>query len=181
MRLFIAVTLPQKIRMLLHHMGNCLQGARAVPEEQIHITLRFLGDVEGGQFHVIRESLHEVQMDPFFLSLRGTGHFPPRGNPRVIWAGLNKTEQLPRLKKRVDRALLKCGIPPEGRKFSPHITLARCKTTSVRRAAEFLSGNALLHSEDFAVDAFHLFSSSLTPKGAIHTLEESYPLDTDLR
>lgn len=178
-RLFAAVEIPKNIQVYLHSMGRSLHGGRPVPEEQIHITLRFIGEVDGALFHDIRENLREVKSQSFDLGIRGVGHFPPRGKPRVIWAGLKQSDPLARLKKKIDSSLLKCGLPPENRKFSPHVTIARLKNCSMQRVTDFLSGNAFLEFEDFRVDCFHLFSSKLSQKGATHIVEESYPLLSD--
>ncbi len=175
-RLFVAVELPPDILLSLKDLGRGIPGARPVPAEQIHLTLCFLGEVEGVLFRDIRECLFEVEGKPFSLQVRGVGHFPPRGTPRVIWAGVSPTEELLRLKKRVDRALLSSGVAPERRKFSPHITLARLRNSPIQRVSAFLAGNSFLQTPDFVVDSFHLFSSRLGKSGALHTLEESYGL-----
>ncbi len=175
-RLFIAIDPPQDIRSYLKGLGRGIPGARPTPEEQIHLTLHFLGEVEGTMFKDIRESLLEVKIDSFPLRISGVGHFPPRGKPRVIWAGVTPTDDVIRLQKRVGNQLLACGFVPEKRKFSPHITLARLHNSPLQRVTEFLAGNSFLKSPSFTVDHFHLFSSQLGRNGAIHTLEESYLL-----
>ena len=108
--------------------------------------------------------------------MKGVGHFPPRGAPRIIWAGLEKSETLMFLRKKIDTALLQIGVTPEKRKFSPHITLARLKNTPPQKVARFLSGNGLFSQEPFQVEDFKLYSSTLTPKGAIHKVERIYSL-----
>lgn len=175
-RLFIAIDPPPDIRSYIKDLGRGIPGARPVPEEQIHLTLHFLGEVEGTLFKDIRESLLEVKKDPFSLQISGVGHFPPRGKPRVIWAGVTPTDEIIRLQKRVGKELLACGVALEKRKFSPHITLARLHNSPLQRVSEFLSGNSFLKSPPFTVDSFHLFSSQLGRNGALHTLEESYLL-----
>ena len=175
-RLFVAVELPPNILLQIKDLGRGIPGARPVPAEQIHLTLCFPGEVERSLFQDIRECLFEVRKKPFFLQVSGVGHFPPGGTPRVIWAGVTPTEELVRLKKRVDKALLGCGVEPERRKFSPHITLARLRNSPIQRVSAFLAGNSLLHTPEFTVDSFHLFSSRLGKKGALHILEESYEL-----
>ncbi len=177
-RLFIAITLPQPIRLMLHSMGRGIPNARPVKEEQIHLTLRFIGEVEGSMFKDIQESLTSVELLPFSISIKGVGHFPPRGKPRIIWAGVQPTEQLIRLRNKIDSQLTRCSIEPERRKYMPHITLARLKNTSLKRVGEFLSGNSFFQTEAFSVEGFHLYSSKITQKGAIHTIEQSYPLVT---
>lgn len=175
-RLFIAVELPSDIRLYIKDLGRGIPGARPLPAEQIHLTLRFIGEVEGTLFQDIRECLFDVKKTPFSLQVSGVGHFPPRGIPKVIWAGVTPTEELVRLKKRVDRVLLTCGIDLEKQKFSPHITLARLRNSPIPRVSEFLAGNSFLQTPEFTVDSFHLFSSRLGKSGALHTLEESYGL-----
>lgn len=157
-------------------MGRSLPGGRAVAVEQIHITLRFIGEVEGSIFKDIRENLATVAVTPFTVAIRGVGHFPPRGKPRVLWAGLAPVEPLIRLKRKIDTSLLQCKIAPDSRKFSPHVTIARLNTTPLKRVTLFLAGNAFLQFDEFTVDCFDLYSSRLTQKGAIHTLEERYSL-----
>ncbi len=175
-RLFVAVELPPEILLSIKDLGRGIPGARPVPAEQIHLTLCFPGEVESSLFQDIRECLFEVKIKPFPLQVSGVGHFPPRGAPRVIWAGVTPTEELVRLKKRVDKALLSCGVELERRKFSPHITLARLRNSPIQRVGAFLAGNSFLQSPEFTVDSFHLFSSRLGKSGALHTLEESYEL-----
>ncbi len=175
-RLFTAIPLPLLVRSSLHAMGRSIQRARPVPEDQIHITLRFIGEVEGSRVHDIKMSLSSVQLSPFSLAVQGVGHFPPRGKPRVVWAGLNPVDQLCVLKKRIDSSLKHCGIPPEQRKYSPHVTLARLKNTPLKRVTEFLAGNSFLAFEELQICSFDLYSSKLTQKGAVHSLEQSYEL-----
>ncbi len=175
-RLFIAVPIPEDMRRQLHAMGRSLPGGRAVVEEQIHLTLRFIGEVEGALFKDIRENLYTVEAAPFRVGIQGVGHFPPRGKPRVVWAGLQPKDPLVRLKRKIDTCLIQCGLPPDNRKFSPHITLARLNNPPMQRITGFLAGNAFLRFDDFEVDRFLLYSSKLTNKGAVHTLEADYSL-----
>ena len=153
-----------------------IPGARWIALDQLHLTVRFIGDVDGALFLDIKTALAETNISPFNIQMKGVGHFPPRGAPRVIWAGLEKSEPLLLLRKKIDAALLKIGVTPEKRKFSPHITLARLKNTPPQKVANFLSGNSLFSQKPFQVDDFKLYSSTLTPKGAIHKVERIYSL-----
>ena len=173
-RLFIAIDLPQDSIELISGMGRSIPGSRPVAAEQLHLTLRFIGEVDHGLFHDIQEQLQLVRFSPLTLALQGVGHFPPRGKPRVLWAGITPITELTKLKNRIDTQLVRCGLPPEKRKFAPHITLARLKNPSIERVSQFLAGNNLLKSPEFTVDCFHLYSSHLTKNGAIHTIEASY-------
>ena len=175
-RLFIAVDLPNDIRNSLGNMSFGIPGARWVDPQQIHLTVRFIGEVDGSAFLDIKESLDQVESAPFPLQLKGVGHFPPRGKPRVLWVGIEQSQPLQSLKKRIDAVLSGVGLEPEGRKFSPHITLARLKNSPVQKVANFLAGNGLFSQEPFEVSDFKLYSSTLTPKGAIHKVEKVYPL-----
>ncbi|HID70416.1 MAG TPA: RNA 2',3'-cyclic phosphodiesterase [Desulfobacterales bacterium] len=175
-RLFVSIDPPRDIRSYIKYLGRGIPGARLTPEEQLHLTLHFLGEVEGTMFKDIREALLNVKKDPFLLQVRGVGHFPPRGNPKVIWAGVSSTEDLIRLQKAIGKELHACGVELEKGKFSPHITLARLHNSPLQRVIEFLAGNSFLTSPSFTVDSFHLYSSQLGRNGAHHILEESYPL-----
>lgn len=178
-RLFVAIELPEWVKAELSGLSFGLPNTNWVPDEQLHLTLRFIGEVDKVQFEEIAQALTEVQLDPFDLVLEGVGTFPPRGTPTVLWVGVEKSEPLLQLRRRVDSALNQAGVPPEGRKFSPHITLARLKDAPMSRLGPFLTGHALYKLEPFEIEEFHLFSSQLTSKGAIHTLEETYSLLED--
>jgi RNA 2',3'-cyclic 3'-phosphodiesterase len=175
-RLFIAVDLPETIKKNLDSMSFGIPGAKWVAPEQLHLTVRFIGEVDGARFRDIKDVLDELHLKPFSLQLKGVGYFPPRGAPRVLWIGLAKSEPLQLLRKKIDTALIRAGVEPEGRKFSPHITLARLKNSPVHKIANFLSGNGLFSQEPFQVEDFKLYSSTLTPKGAYHKVERIYPL-----
>jgi 2'-5' RNA ligase len=175
-RLFIAVDLPEIIKKNLELMSFGIPGAKWVASEQLHLTVRFIGEVDGALFHDIKNRLAGVHLSSFSLQLKGVGYFPPRGEPRVLWVGLDKSEPLQLLRKKIDSALLRASVEPEGRKFSPHITLARLKKSPVQKIANFLSGNGLFSQEPFQVEEFKLYSSTLTRKGAIHTVERIYSL-----
>ncbi len=175
-RLFVGIALPATVRRLLSNLGATVPGARPVPEEQIHLTLRFIGEIEAGLFLDIKERLEELDSNPLTTGIRGVGHFPPRGKPRVIWAGLESAGDIIILRNRINYLLKLAGIEPERRKFHPHVTLARLKDSAPERVAAFLQTNALLNSPPFVVDQVHLYSSRLHPDGAVHTVEAAYPL-----
>ncbi len=175
-RLFVAIELPEWVKAELSGLSFGLPGANWVPDDQLHLTLRFIGEVDRVQFEEIGQALTEVQLDPFDLVLEGVGTFPPRGTPNVLWVGVEKNEPLLQLRRRVESALVQAGVTPEGRKFSAHITLARLKNAPMNRLGEFLTGHALFQLDPFEVEEFHLFSSQLTSRGAIHTLEATYSL-----
>ncbi len=174
-RLFVGIEIAPSARRLLSSLGATVPGARTVPEEQIHLTLRFIGEVDTNSFADIRESLEGLAYKPLRLCISGTGHFPPRGQPRVLWAGVEPAGDIIILRNRVNNQLRLCGIKPEQRKYHPHVTLARLKNTSPKKVAGFLAANAHLQSPPFSVNHVCLYSSILHPRGAIHRIEAIYP------
>ena len=175
-RLFVAIDLPEQIKEEIAAFSRTLTGARWVPMEQFHLTIRFIGDVDEKTFQLIREALKRVSGAPFHLTLRDTGHFPQGREPRVLWIGMEKSPMLVHLQERVERAVIAAGIPPETRRFSPHITLARLRNSSAAEVSEWEQRQAAFRDPVFPVDEFHLYSSSLTRDGAIHRREATYPL-----
>ena len=175
-RLFVAVDLPSEIQEELATICFGLPGARWVPADQLHLTLRFIGEVDGNLFKDIKEMLSAVTTEPFTMRLKGVWHFPPRKRPRVIWVGIEANDPLLRLSGKVESVLVRGGLAPEGRKYSPHLTIARLKETPAVKAGNFIAANGLFASPSFTVQEFLLYSSKLTAKGAIHTIEKIYPL-----
>jgi len=176
-RLFIAVDFPAEVNEHIANICFGVPGAKWVPKDQSHLTLRFIGEVDDNQYSQIAYALSDVNASRFNLSLRGTGHFPPRNTPTVLWVGIEENEAMMTLKEAIEDSLKSTGIGPEDRKYSAHITVARLgKNTPIRKVADFLSANGLFKIPDVPVDAFHLYSSVLTPSGAVHRKEASYPL-----
>lgn len=177
LRLFVALDLPDAIKDDLEGLALNLPDARWMAREQMHLTLRFIGEVDGGTFRDIEEALAAVPGHPFELRLQGLGHFPPRGEPRVLWVGVEKSAELKGFKRRIDATLREVGLPPDPRKFSPHVTLARFRQPPPRnRLASYLMRHSLYRSEPFAVSGFRLYSSWLRPEGALHRVEAGYDL-----
>lgn len=175
-RIFVAIDLPQLVRRELAVISSDLPGARWVKEGQIHLTLRFIGEVDDGLFQDIREALADIKSSVFTMRLVGLGFFPPRKLPHVLWVGVEPVDPIVALRNRVESLLVQMGLEPEGRKFSPHVTLARLRDTPVAIFSRYLAENALFVSSEFKVDAFYLYSSILTHNGAIHQVEANYPL-----
>lgn len=176
-RLFVALDLPDQIQDSLEPLARGLGDVRWSPPEQRHLTMRFIGEVHNGVLQDVIEALALVPAAPLELRLKGLGHFPPRGEPRVLWVGVEKSAELNSLKRRIDWALKQAGLPPESRKFAPHVTLARIRAPlSPNRLASYLMRHSLYRSEPFPVSTFHLYSSWLRSDGADHQLEASYEL-----
>jgi 2'-5' RNA ligase len=176
-RLFISADLPQRARDRLSEISCGLPGANWVPPEQLHLTLRFIGEVDHNVLAGIQDALDGVQTRSFYLSLKGIGHFPLRGDPEVLWAGVPKCDDLMRLRNRIESQLIRNGVQPDARKFHPHVTLARLKDSRSQWVGNYIVENSLFSLQEIPVQGFSLYSSRLTPEGAVHNLEGSYPLE----
>ncbi len=176
MKLFVALDLPESVDMQLSWLGGGIHGARWEPAEKLHLTLRYLGEVDGGERKQVEAALERVDFESFPLAIRGVGHFPPRGQPRSVWAGVDDASQLDRLHHRIGHALDAIGIDGDRRKFAPHVTLARLRHSPEQEVAEFLARHALLSTPPWTVDAFALYSSTRGPRGSKYAIERVYPL-----
>ncbi|HSO08696.1 MAG TPA: RNA 2',3'-cyclic phosphodiesterase [Desulfoprunum sp.] len=174
-RLFTAIDIPAAIQDRLHLLGRQVHGARAVPSHQLHLTLSFIGEVEDHRLQPIQQALAAIAAPPFAIVLQGIGCFPPRGTARIIWAGVQPQPLLLRLHDLIQASLVPCGIIGETRSYSPHITIARIKTPAAG-VRTFVVDYAAFITEEIPVKEFVLYSSRLTPQGAIHTVERRYPL-----
>jgi 2'-5' RNA ligase len=176
MRLFIAIELPEDVKRLLGRMRGDIPGARWVPVEQLHLTLSFLGEVDEETAKLLTKELAAIQAPGFALRFAGTGCFPGRNRPRVIWVGLEPEPLLNNLASLVRKAVLSCDIPQEDRPFSAHITLARLKFPASREVAAFIDQPQKQSIPPVAVREFILFQSRLMQQGAIHTPIKSFSL-----
>lgn len=175
-RLFAGIELPDDVRHKLGGLACGLPGAKWVPVENLHVTLRFIGDIDEGKARDIDAALGGVRAAAFDLALKEIGFFGPARAPRVLWAGVERGAALNGLHAKVEKAVVEAGIAPEGRKFKPHITLARFRERPPSRLGDYISGNGMFHAGPFAVERFTLFSSQLKPGGALHRVESVYPL-----
>ncbi|RKY19651.1 MAG: RNA 2',3'-cyclic phosphodiesterase [Planctomycetota bacterium] len=175
-RLFVALPLPESALAALAPLCSGLRGARWVAAERQHLTLEFVGAVDGPMARRVEQTLGAVRAATFTLRLRGLGHFPPRGAPRVVWAGLPPSEPLARLQRDVRGRLLRLGLPLERRRFAPHITLARLQGTRPADVLEHRLEHGGLDGPDLPVPCFSLFASVLGRDGAVHRPLASYPL-----
>lgn len=174
-RLFVALDLPDALRQRLALMGGGVPGARWQRPEQMHLTLRFIGEVEPPLFADICAALAGVTGAPFTTRLTGIGQFGDR-KPRAIWAGVERVEPLLRLQHKIEHALQRIGLAPEGRRYTPHVTLARLRNAPREAVATFCQAHNLFGSEPFPVTCFHLYSSHLSSEGSRYLIEESFPL-----
>ena len=173
-RLFVAIDLPDSMRQLLAGLDPHIRGVRWARPDQMHLTLGFFGDVLEHAELKLRGKLNAVEFGAFFLPVNGVGAFSSKGAPKIIGIGVGKAHpHLFQIHKRVHEAALAAGIEPELRPWHPHITIARCRDVSIQGLRKFLQSNAEFDAGMIRVDAFHLYSSRLTPAGPIHTREVS--------
>ncbi len=157
-------------------LGCGVPGARWVRPENMHLTLRFIGEVENGTADDVDAALGTVAAAPFDLSFAGVGHFGKPSAARILWAGVNPNDALDHLQAKVEAAVTRAGLPAEQRRFSPHITLARLKRAQSGRVEQFVAEHAGFRAAPITIDRFVLYSSFLSSSGAIYTLEAEYSL-----
>lgn len=178
-RLFIALAVPSAVRDALVALAEPLPGLAWTRPDQLHVTLRFLGDVPVEKIEPIVARLAQVRVAPFILPIEGTGSFPPNGPARVLWIGTGSGHpRLFQLRQRLDDALLAAGLPLDVRVFLPHITLARATEKAAGAAARWLKTHREAFAPPFMAEAFDLCASELRPEGAVHVLKQRFPLAT---
>lgn len=175
-RLFVALTLPELLAQQIALVQGGIPGARWEAAEKLHMTLRFIGEVEGEDVDAVTQALGRVKARAFELVLAGVGHFPPRGEPRALWIGVREPGPVVDLQGRIEAELRRSGSEPETRKFVPHVTLARLQRTSSRKVADFLGHHALFEAPPFTVADFALMSSVLGPAGSKYRVEQRFGL-----
>ena len=175
-RLFVAIPLPDTVRSQLTLLQSGLQGARWIKPENIHLTLRFIGEVPNDVAGDIDMALTQVAAPSFGLHLDGIGNFARGKHPHALWVGVAKSEPLMRLQAKIESALVRAGLEAETRKFSSHVTIARLRDVRKGRVEDWAAAHGAFRSESFPVERFVLFSSFLSSSGAIYTEEASYPL-----
>ncbi len=174
-RLFTGLEIPQSVAQSLAMMRGGLPGARWIDAENYHLTLRFIGDVDDVLAREIAGVLARVHRRPFELRLDGLTSFGGR-KPRAVVAAAAPVAPLMELQAEHERLLQRLGLEPEGRKYTPHVTLARLRDSSSHQVADYLAARGHYRSAPFAVSRFVLFSSRASVGGGPYVVEEAYPL-----
>lgn len=175
MRLFVAIPLPEAVKNVIVRSCRSFPLLRWVRPEQLHLTLRFIGEAPPEQLPVLTSALAEVAVPAFDLQTDGCGFFPDERRPQVFWLGLVPAPELLRMQAEIETALLAAGLPGETRPFVPHLTLLRFNVRPrPELPAEIGRNFAGLPPQRFPCSGFNLYSSLLTPAGAIHTVEAVY-------
>jgi 2'-5' RNA ligase len=175
-RLFVGLSLPSDVRQRLAAMSGGVPGARWEPEENFHLTLRFIGEVEHGQADDVHGELSKLHMPGFEIILSAIDWFGSGDNARVLYVGVDKNEMLQRLQNKVENAVQRAGLPPETRKWRPHVTLARLRDTPPQRLAAFREAYNLFRAGPIPVREFALFSSHPGKGNAVYHEEATYGL-----
>jgi 2'-5' RNA ligase len=174
-RIFTGLEIPDEVRRALDMLRGGLPGARWIDPENYHLTLRFIGDVDDMLAREIASLLGKVRRTEFELRFDGLSSFGGR-RPRAVVATLAPTQELMELQAEHERLMQRVGLEPEGRKYTPHVTLARLRDSSSRQVADYLTTRAFLQPLPFKVSRFVLFSSRSSVGGGPYVIEAAYPL-----
>jgi 2'-5' RNA ligase len=180
-RLFVALEIPTAVRESLAAILKSLRVLSSQPRwvrpENLHVTLKFIGEWAPEKLDALRSALAAVRLDqPVALDFRGLGFFPNEKRPRVFWAGIEASPDLITLASEIDRATEKLGIPGEQRAFSPHLTLARFEPPGLpEKLRGAIQENAAREFGSLHTSEFHLIESKLKPSGAEYTTLQTFP------
>ena len=176
-RTFVAIPMPEDAAARLANLVRGLSVGRRVPEDNLHLTLAFIGEVSDDGLEELHDALSGVRARPVELRFQGLGTFGD-DRPRAVWAAVDADSALVDLQKQVERAARKAGLSPEARRFVPHVTLARLKghREDAVPLARFLGERGAASPPPVPVVAFSLMSSQLRPEGAIYEELARYPL-----
>ncbi|MXP25360.1 RNA 2',3'-cyclic phosphodiesterase [Altererythrobacter indicus] len=176
-RLFIGISPPDWLKSQLIATMDGVEGARWQNEKQLHLTLRFVGDVDTALADRLAKALEEVcsGCPAFPLAMEGAGTFEKNNQAQMLWAGVSHSPELIALQKRVEQICQMVGLEADTRVFVPHITLARLNSSS-GPVQPFLDRNADLSSEVYRVERIILYESHLSQTGSIYKEVKHYPL-----
>jgi 2'-5' RNA ligase len=176
MRLFVGLDFPWEIKQMLGSLAGGIQGARWVPPQNIHLTLRFIGEVPPHRAEEIDHALAALRGRAFPLVLAGVGTFAKGGQENSLWVGAEKNPSLAALQSKIETALRRAGCEPERRRFTPHVTLARLRDVAEGKLAGFVQGHNLFRAGPMQVEHFVLFRSLLGKEASVYTPEVEYAL-----
>jgi RNA 2',3'-cyclic 3'-phosphodiesterase len=172
LRLFVGIALPPELKLRLSILCSGVPGARWADPGNYHLTLRFIGEVDEGLAGDIDAALAQLRAPRFDVSLAGVGHF----GDRMLWVGVEKNPALVHLRDKVESVLVRLGLPPETRRYAPHVTLARLRNANLAKLQSFIEANALFRADAFRVERFSLVASYQTKSGALYEDQADYTL-----
>jgi 2'-5' RNA ligase len=173
-RLFIALSPPKIVRESLQAIMGGVEEARWQEDAQLHLTLRYIGEVERPMAEDIAHALSRIRAEPVRLALDGIGTFDRKGVVHTIWAGVAPRSAAEILNRKINQALAHLPLEPEDHGYLPHITIARGKPGF--GLAEWCAAHVGLSSDAFTLDGFGLYESHLTDKGSHYHMITRYPL-----
>lgn len=174
-RLFTALELPRSAALSLSLLRGGLPGARWIDVENYHITMRFIGDVDNRTADEIVDRLDRIDRPEFQINLSGIGSFGSK-KPHSLWAGVSPAPEMFALQAEIERICQRIGLPPDPRKFTPHVTLARLKSCRLDDVVHYLSGRGDFYTMPFKSPRFVLLSSRESVGGGPYITEEIFPL-----
>ena len=174
-RLFTGLELPAEVCQSLSMLRGGLPGAHWIDPENYHLTLRFIGDIDDVMAREVALLLGRVRRRSFELRVDGLTSFGGR-KPRAVVASLAPSSEVMELQAEHERLMQRVGLEPEGRKYTPHVTLARLRDTSSLQVADYLTARGAFRSTSFEVSRFVLFSSRASVGGGPYVIEAAYPL-----
>ena len=167
-RLFVGIGIPSPQGGRLASLCIGVKEARWVEQQNFHLTLRFIGDVQEPSVEEIIRELTRIDWRSFFVTLSGVGRFGSRKKVRALWAGIQPDPQLFNLHAKIKAALTKCDIKPNGKRFIPHVTLARLKNVQPNYTEDWILRHNLFRADRFLVEKITLFESHRTNAGPIY-------------
>jgi len=175
LRLFVGIGFPPELKLQLSLLCSGMPGARWVDPGNFHLTLRFIGETDETVAADIDEGLARLRARRFTLQLAGTGVFGA-DKPRSLWVGVERSPELVALRDKIEHALVRVGLAPEPRKFSPHITLARLHKPAIDKLGGFIAAHAQFRADPYPVEGFSLIASFQTKAGSVYEDQADYPL-----
>jgi 2'-5' RNA ligase len=174
LRLFVGIGFPPELKLRLSLLCSGVPGAKWVDPGNFHVTLRFIGEISEDLAADLDDALSRLRARRFTLQIAGTGVFGDK--PRSLWAGIERSPELVGLRDKIEQALIRVGLPPEPRKFSPHVTLARLRDPPLDKLRDFLTTHARFRADPLAVEGFSLIASFQTKAGSVYEDQADYPL-----
>jgi 2'-5' RNA ligase len=175
LRLFVGIEFPPELRLRLSLLQSGIAGARWVDPGNFHLTLRFIGEIDEGTAADVDEALLRLKSRPFSVQLAGVGVFGG-DKLRQLWAGVEREPALSALQAKIETTLIRVGLPPEPRKYVPHVTLARLRDPRPNDLQFFLASHAQFRADPLRVEQFSLIASYPTKAGSVYEDQADYPL-----
>ena len=176
-RLFVGLEIPRDVGAIISGLRGGLPGARWIDVENYHITLRFLGDIDDRTADEAAVTLWDIRRAPFPVTINGVKSFGSR-KPHSIYAAVEPNPSLMALQADIERRMQRIGLPPESRRFTPHVTVARCRGTTSSAIANYLGMRGLFRAGPFMAERFVMLSSRASQGGGPYIVEEAYPLES---